>query len=506
MKKTTRITALLLSLVLIVSTLVSCGEFDYEKTKLDGYVFISEEDYKNYGEGLLFDEITDADLARKINKLLYANRSEEAKGGGTYYRSIAITVGDDADVYYRGYTIDENGKQIEVEGSCNFNASSHTTLGIGSESFIPGFEEGLIGVVPNQIAQFKKIATGNVLQGSVAYVSYTAVYPDGESKTVTAERIVLSKADVDAAYGDGFYAYLTALDIGKKYEDATTFPYEDGTAAYDDVKVEYVTDCELADNVYTIEAYFPANYAVKELRGKHVYFDVYVKRTVVYDVPEYNEAFIKDTLKLTDADLASYEGDGIVEKHKNMLLAELEEEFEADRKSIIEEAMWEHYNAKAVIHKLPESELKKVYDDYYDDLVYNYQNYYSGYYASLEAFAKAYYGLSDGESYSEYFERKAEDIVKEKLVFYYIMQKESIKPSRSKYNEIYNEVVEEYLAYYCESSYAEELEACKTDKEREDLVKEIKKNMLDYYGDEYFRELVYYNYALDVMISYANVD
>ena len=66
-------------------------------------------------------------------------------------------------------------------------------------------------------------------------------------------------------------------------------------------------------------------------------------------------------------------------------------------------------------------------------------------------------------------------------------------------------MVEDYLAYYVDNIYKTELEAIKTDEERAKRLAEIKKEMLAYYGKEYFEEIVYYDYALDDIMALATI-
>ena len=65
--------------------------------------------------------------------------------------------------------------------------------------------------------------------------------------------------------------------------------------------------------------------------------------------------------------------------------------------------------------------------------------------------------------------------------------------------------MDEHLDYYLEEVYAEELEKIEDNAEREERIAEITKEMFDYYGKKYFEENVYYNYALEELLKFANV-
>ena len=71
-----------------------------------------------------------------------------ATNGTTMVKDQALKLGDDAYIYYKGFV---DGK--EFEGGSNWNDEKPHQLGLGSGAFIPGFEEGLVGVVPNQTSK-----------------------------------------------------------------------------------------------------------------------------------------------------------------------------------------------------------------------------------------------------------------------------------------------------------------------------------------------------------------
>jgi FKBP-type peptidyl-prolyl cis-trans isomerase (trigger factor) len=175
------------------------------------------------------------------------------------------------------------------------------------------------------------------------------------------------------------------------------------------------------------------------------------------------------------------------------------------RKALIEEAMWEHYNSKVKIKKLPKGEVEEIYHQYYGELTSQYQLYYSPYYSSFGEFVRAYYNLSSSADWDSYINELAESVIVEKLIFYYIIRAEKLVPSDTEFQNMYNETVQEYLDYYVNDIYAEEIASLKTDAEKEARIIEIKEEMLDYYGEEYFDEIVYYDYALDKIIAFATV-
>lgn len=87
-------------------------------------------------------KVEEADVAAYVEKLRFQNRT--AVNGTTMVSDKPLALGDDAYIYYKGFL---NGEAFE--GGSNWDDASPYKLGLGSGSFIPGFESSLVGVVPN---------------------------------------------------------------------------------------------------------------------------------------------------------------------------------------------------------------------------------------------------------------------------------------------------------------------------------------------------------------------
>ena len=332
-----RITAALLLLIMSASVLVSCGDgmIDVLSDDLSDYISISEADYKSFPVTDVLREYSETDLARKINKILVEMRSTKPLHDGLGTRNIPISLGDELSIYYRGYTVDENGVDRTLDSACNF-ASSATTFAVGSGEFVTGFEEGLIGKIPSEYGKFFRIGSGKPAADSVVYLTYYS-YSENSNKNVSYERVDLSRTDIDKEYGEGFTDFILSSEIGKSLE-AKTFTLGDGSIGYQGLKIEFATDCE--NNPITVDVRFPENYSVVELRGAEAKFDVFVEYAVIYDTDEFDATFIKDRLGVKESDLSSYEGADIVEKYKNKLREEVKAEIEKANDEIKSEAMW----------------------------------------------------------------------------------------------------------------------------------------------------------------------
>lgn len=506
--------ALLLVVTLTVGLvmILAKDEFDYMTSDLSDYIRLSEEDYKELTVELSVYETTEEDVSRKIMNLLYKNRAEDPEEKGAEKYMVPIDIGHKVGLYYRGYTVDDEGNEIEIEGGSNLLGDIYY-LEIGSLSFINGFEEALIGAVPWNY-QFNPesdiVSEGKVLSDDIIFLTYTAVFPDGKTVTKSGERIDLGADNLNEKYGEGFAEYFTGegtseggKTMGYKLSGTPQFNYGEGKVTYRDMTVVGAMRCDTAP--LTIDVRFPFNYQEESLRGQSAKFDVYMKTSVVYNAPEYNESFITETLKITAEDLKDYEGANIVEKHLASLSDEVKKEYAEMRRGLIEESVWKQLNEKVKVKKLPENKVNELYLQHYGELVTQYQTYYSSYYASIDDFANDYYQLPYGADWVAYLTEQAEALVTEKIIFYYIMREEDLIPPSDVFDSIYNDTVKEYHDYYIENVYDKELSELKTDEEREARKEEIKEEMLEYYGEEYFTEAVYYEYALEKIIAFATI-
>ncbi len=121
--------------------------YDYMANDMSAFVSLDKEQYAafqiNVGSEYV---VTDKMIEDQLQSLCY--KYATATNGTTQVTDQAIRFGDQAFIYYRG---EVDGK--EFQGGSNMNDKSPYKLGIGSGTFIPGFEEGLIGVVPAETSK-----------------------------------------------------------------------------------------------------------------------------------------------------------------------------------------------------------------------------------------------------------------------------------------------------------------------------------------------------------------
>ena len=79
----------------------------------------------------------------------------------------------------------------------------------------------------------------------------------------------------------------------------------------------------------------------------------------------------------------------------------------------------------------------------------------------------------------------------------------SCKSSKSEYKKLYDELFDEYVVYYMEGKTEEDYsdaEKYKTERAA------AEKAVAEYYGEAFFRDQVYYDFAIDALLDYSNLE
>ncbi len=509
--------------------------FDYLTSDLSKYIEMSPENYKNYKINLNIAKPKEIDVDVTILNLL-ASKKGGVLNSGVAVESGTITPGDIVNIYYRGYLVDAEGKEVFIDNMCNFASKDssgnyvYASLEIGSSKFLPGFELGLSGKSFSAANKFVRITSGQTSAEQVVYISYKKV-PEGstsdkDKSTVSAERVDLTKGKeaVDAKYGEGFYDKLLTLTVASA--DGATFDATISSKKYklSELKVDFATTCEKEGTYFLIDCYFPYDYGATNLNNKNARFEVYVQSVVEYEEQLLTNEFIeenlgKDDFGVTAEDLEEYEGDRVSQLRQHVK-ALLDEEYEEIYRTQLEEAMWEHYHKAEVstINGYPKLKVDAIYEEYYQDVLYQFE--YSGGVItdalgtsktceSVDEYAIIYLGLeySTNQDWRAVLRSMSEGLVKERLILYYIMRQENLLPTpeehAAKKAEVKEEYFEEYIHQYCEeysidkSTYSEE-DWAKFEADRN-------KELNDYYNDSYFDEVTYYEIALDAFLAWPTV-
>ena len=91
-------------------------------------------------------KVEDEDVQAYIQNIRFQYRT--AVNGTAMVKDKPLSPGDDAYIYYKGFVDGE-----AFEGGSNWDDESSHKLGLGSGAFIPGFEDALVGIIPNQTSK-----------------------------------------------------------------------------------------------------------------------------------------------------------------------------------------------------------------------------------------------------------------------------------------------------------------------------------------------------------------
>ena len=530
------------SIFLIVDAVNQDKGFDYFESDLSKYVEIDEDDYKNYKISIDYAKPKDIDIDIALLSLVAADKGA-AVDNGVFSSKYTVYPGDVVQIWYRGYIFDEEGNPVEVDGMSNMKNAKPTEITIGEGAFVPGFELGLVGKCSDDYTRFEKITDGVVEEDQVIYVTYTRMPVGGDEKkdkeTASYVRIDLSDPDVDEKFGKGFKSTMLA---GIRIGTGLDFKAEiDGKVYnYTNTTVKFATECEKSENVIKVECYFPYNYgtdgtASANLRNENAVFEVYIDFVKHYELAEgvlwdeenstyvITDDYIRGKLSeegslVTEEELAEYEGDTLLEKYKSYAESFLEESYEETYRELVEEAIWAHLNKVANIKKYPKSMVEPIYDEYVDDVYYQFSetggSLTDSYgvtttYDDIDEFATAYLSLTYSKlTWKEYLYSLAESLVGERLILYYLLSEiDGLMPDEQTLTEkkesIKAEYIEEYIKQYLE--YEEKTEADFTPEEYEQYVSDRTKEILAYYDDDHFTETAYYEIAFDTLVTYPEV-
>lgn len=289
---------------------------------------------------------TESQIQEYIDYVLF--NSKTVKNNGAKVTSEAIKRGDSAFIFYRGVMLnEESGEYEEFKDGSNMSSATPYELSIGSGSFIDGFEEGLIGIVPS------------------------------------------------------------------------------GTSP---------------ENLVELNLRFPDNYGKAELAGKDVIFYVYVSWIVQYDIPEYNEDFIKNVLKYTPTT------DDVVSEHKDFIRKSIQTELDSNKEEAIELAMWNILFDKSEILQYPQCEVDYFYNSYYAELdnAMMYYIYYGYEFKTLDEFAVWYLGLEENADWKAIVMDKAKQTVAQALIYHAISEETNSRLTEQEFDTAVNIIIENY--------------------------------------------------------------
>ncbi len=557
------VTLLTTGIVFLVNAIRKDQWFDYVKSDMSKYIDLPKEVYMDYELELSIAKPHAIDIDVALLNLISSEEFRKVKGDGGAYTNIVIDAGDKLVIRYRGYTLENGEEKVISTAMSNITSSDGTSLqiGDGSDSLPIGFELGLMGKNPSDYAKFEKILSGKaadhehgdkwIVYFSAERIPTASIGTDNEKKdTVKLSNMRIDLADVEDVnkhFGTGFVETIKSYNVGQEYQAEFEIGEKNTKHTYKNFKIEFATTCEKAETSangkapLTVEGYFAYDFGIEGtatagLRNQTVYYDVWVESVTPYDTVINNIAvnnlseltdevilFLvnKSTSDITEQALRELEGDGLVAKYRTYVKNYLDNAYDDALKIMIENKMWDRLLKETTVKKYPKIKVDEIYQEYEEDVYYQYDynggslqdsegNYKS--YDTVDKFACAYLSLEEGSDWKATLYTMSENLVKERLILYYIMQENDMLPSEDTLNNKVEQIKQEYLDEYLRQ-YLDYKESNDEDFDREELkgeeyekfVEERSKELFSYYDDDYFEETAYYELALDVLVTYPKV-
>lgn len=481
----------------VLITIENNRRIDFLNDDLSKYVTLSEDAYKGFTVKINIPAVTEAEVNNAVIQFLNQYKGDLIYNG-VYQKDTQLNAGDKAYIWYRGYELSEDGEKIDFSGGCNFADENPTELTLGEGKFIVGFELGLLGKSASDTADFEKITEGEIPDNAVVYLTATCAQEVGDFYSESLVRIDFSDETLEDKWGVGIKEYIRQIGLGGKSDEICELLTPAGdSVTFTDVSVDFATVCE--SRFVTVECTFPHNYSTVSLRNKKVYFDVYIDKTLHYETAVFDDALVIEA-GFSEEKLKEYEGENLAEKYRAKLKADLVADRELEIDTAIENAVWENMMAKAEFSSLPRGEVKEIYNYYYYYLRSEYLNNFTDYYNTFEDFLTANFELTD-EDPLEYLMNVASEDTKEKIMFFYVLQKEDIVPTEQEYQNEYRRILIEGY----ESAYKKTREDFSGDDAWEQALSRYETQMKQAQGENYFFDLVYFQLGIKDIMAMANV-
>ena len=490
--------------------------FNYMEADLSRYVSISAEDIKNISLAVKVDKPTEEDLERELLALRVKYKTLIL---GSAADDI-IAEGSVVSIFYAGYLIGKDGGREYFSGGSNLSnvaGGSPHQLTIGEGGFIPGFEQGLIGIRPSDTEIPEVITTGTIAEGDVVYANIVGYHPNGTAINLSGQPLVVSP-ELDAQYGVGFYELLLGQTVGKRIIKENTILKSAENPADEFLYTSMTTQFKtVGGKAHTVEGYFPVDYKEGSfLNGKTAYFEVYIKDTTSYTVPEFTDAFLTEKVGIVSAELEDYEGETLAEKYRDFVWKNLCEDYESRLFTASEESFWKKIVEVATVKRIPGAATNEIYDEYMDSLRVTYQDYLDSMGMteaeySFQTFTSEYFTLEEGMSYKTYVRKVAEQTAKEKMIFFYAIQVMNVAPSESELQAEFKDSLRELAkqSSLLDESYYNDIEdPAEREEAYEKYMEELEKTeatLLENAGEEYFLESAYYNLGFPRLLEKAKI-
>ncbi len=473
---------LFLLLLALLLPLAACGDgaseeyvaFDYEANDMTKYISLSRDSYIGASfsaEGI--PAVSEVDIAERIQAIKDANPTMKK------HTDQPIQKGDVAYLYYRGTLLDGT----EFDGGSNFAASEPQGLVIGSGAFVPGFEDALIGKLP-QDTKAQRRTEGTVTATDIVYLNGSYSYLQGGKeieREFTGLRLDLTAPPADHA---AFAAELPGEQIGG-YTSFSVRKDVNGDGVEELVSYNFEILFAAEEITFPIQLTMPLDYRNEALAGQAVIFHIAIIETEREYPATIDAAFITTRIP----SLASHPSP------TEALPAYLREKLEMLREDQLHmrqnEAFFNQLLAAMKVKKYPKGEVEHYIEEieYGLNNAYKQNNYYAGLgyenfkvYPDLDSYAQYYFDLEKGENYRNFMRSEAQKTVKQSMLYAFLIQQAEIDISEDALAVISDRYFTEQAA--CLDAYT----VLTTGRESSTTPTEMAGNYLNQMGDDGMRK------------------
>lgn len=341
-------------------------------------------------------------------------------------------------------------------------------------------------------------AENSIIQMLCEYKNKESIEGDG----------IVSVGDVVDIYYKGYYMSgdkKVYFDGGSNEGTGKPYTLEIGSGGFIpgfEYNLMGVKAADYSSTPVVIETYFPKDYREPSLAGVTAYFEVRIVALTEYDAPKLNDAFITDKLEITLEDLAEFEGNSLSEKFIAFMREKAMYDNGLDQQTLTNEALRDAIFDGVVVKKLPSFDVDGIYNSILSniDSMYQYYQYYYTYDQLASLYLSQYFGLAVGDDWKADLREYAEKQVTYMLAIFYIIDKENLVPTEEEYNALFDE-------YFLEALTEAGITADKyqTEDEYKNACEQYKAQMIENNGEDYFKQLIYYSYAHNILSSYATI-
>ncbi len=446
----TRVLSLVIAAIMLLSvfTLASCGNkgFDYAKKDLSGYITLTEADYMNIPVEIATG-ITAGDVYYTITEKLA--EMDDEKIASIAKSDKVIAENDIAHIYYRGVVADANGKETGFEGGTNFGEEEATWLYIGSDMFIEGFEDALIGK-NSADTSVTFVKEGTVAETDFIVLEIAGMY--GDAKTYLSYENLAVKLDETDILPFSIIEKIVGKTVGEEISFELSID-ADGDKTEETVKFEAKVLSKIDCTPEKITVTFPSDYSDSTLAGKEAFFYVVILDVITPDAAT-AEAFGYEAGEDAAASIkAGVEADLVKEYIDGLMGKEGEEGYGENYAATIKNAIWAEISGGEYDVVYPEGTIESYIKTEKNNLEYEYnmsedKDSIQATYKTLEDYAAYIYGTEDWEAT---LLSDAKDFVKRKLVFYTVAKALDVNSATSQEKkEVKEELLSAYIDYYAQ--------------------------------------------------------